>query len=113
MNRFDSSIQIIISAKVVDELDKLKGTLDEFKQRNVEKALMNINRKFDICNMRMECADFNFLPVDFSRRNPDNMILSIAIKYRNQNPLLLTSDNGLQLKAKGLGIRTISLKNFN
>ena len=58
----------------------------------------------------MECADLECLPVDFSRRNPDNMILSVALKYRNQNPTLLTSDNGLQLKAKGLEIRTISLQ---
>ena len=56
----------------------------------------------------MECADLECLPVDFSRKNPDNMILSVALKYRNQNPILLTSDNGLQLKAKGLEINTTS-----
>ncbi len=28
------------------------------------------------------------------------------------NPIILTSDNGLQLKSKGLGLTTISLKEF-
>ena len=33
-------------------------------------------------------------------------------KYKEQNPIMLTSDNGLQLKSKLLGITTISLKKF-
>ena len=40
------------------------------------------------------------------------MILTVALKYRSDNPILLTSDNGLQVKAKGLGIKTITLKEF-
>ena len=40
------------------------------------------------------------------------MILSVALKYKEQNPIMLTSDNGLQLKSKLLGITTISLKKF-
>ena len=50
------------------------------------------------------------LPSDFDRRSPDNMILTVALKYKGSNPILLTSDNGLQIKARGLGITTISLK---
>lgn len=46
------------------------------------------------------------------KRSPDNMILSVALKYKEQNPIMLTSDNGLQLKSKLLGITTISLKKF-
>lgn len=110
LDRIDPTKQVIISAKVVDELDKLKVTLDDAKKRNAELALRNINRIFNIRRIRMECADLECLPVDFSRRNPDNMILSVALKYRNQNPTLLTSDNGLQLKAKGLEIRAMSLQ---
>ena len=73
-------------------------------------ALRNLNRIFNLRKIRMECADLDYLPIDFSRKNPDNLILSVALKYRNQNPILITSDNGLQLKAKGLGIKTISLQ---
>ena len=43
---------------------------------------------------------------------PDNLILTVALKYRDQNPIMLTSDNGLQVKTKGLGITTITLKEF-
>jgi len=33
-------------------------------------------------------------------------------KFNILNPIILTSDNGLQLKSKGLGLTTISLKEF-
>lgn len=59
-----------------------------------------------------EFADTSLLPDDFDKRSPDNMILSVALKYKEQNPIMLTSDNGLQLKSKLLGITTISLKKF-
>lgn len=35
-----------------------------------------------------------------------------ALKYKDQNPIMLTSDNGLQLKSKILGFKTLSLKSF-
>lgn len=40
------------------------------------------------------------------------MILSVALKYKKDNPIMLTSDNGLQLKSKIFNISTVSLKNF-
>jgi len=49
---------------------------------------------------------------DFNKKSPDNFILSVALKYSYENPIMLTSDNGLQIKAKGLGITTITLKEF-
>ena len=58
----------------------------------------------------MELSDPSLLPSDFDRRSSDNMILTVALKYKGSNPILLTSDNGLQIKARGLGITTISLK---
>ena len=61
-------------------------------------------------DVRMELSDPSLLPSDFDRRSPDNMILTVALKYKDDNPILLTSDNGLQIKARGLGITTISLK---
>lgn len=104
--------QILLSAKVVDELDKLKITLDEDGKRNVEKALRNINRALDSSNVSFEVANTQLLPIDFNKRSPDNLILSVALKYKEENPILLTSDNCLQIKAKGLKIATISLREF-
>ena len=60
----------------------------------------------------MDTADLSLLPSDFNKKSPDNFILSVALKYTNKNPIMLTSDNGLQIKAKGLGITTITLKEF-
>ena len=111
-DKIGTNNHILLSAKVVDELDKLKITLDEESKRNVEKALRNINKALDLSNVSFEVANTQLLPTDFNRRSPDNLILSVALKFKKENPILLTSDNGLQIKAKGLGIKTITLKEF-
>lgn len=111
ISKIDKKYLIILSAKVVDELDKLKITLDTKGQKSIQDALRNINRCFESRNLEMETADLSQLPPDLDKRSPDNMILSVALKHNteDENPILLTSDNGLQLKAKGLGIKTVTL----
>ena len=108
----DKQYPIILAAKVVDELDKMKIKLDARGKKNAEDAIRSINRQMEKRDIRMELADISLLPDDFDKRSPDNMILSVALKYKSDNPILLTSDNGLQLKAKGLGLTTISLKSY-
>jgi len=110
--KIGASSQIVLSAKVIDELDKLKIKLDAEGKHNVEKALRNINHAMDNPNVSMELSDPNLLPEDFDKRSSDNNILTIALKFKADNPILLTSDNGLQIKAKGLKVATISLKEF-
>lgn len=112
ISKIDSQYPVILSAKVIDELDKLKIKLDEAGKINVQKALKSINLNMDKKDVRMELADVSLLPDDFNKKSPDNMILTVALKFKDDNPILLTSDNGLQVKAKGLGITTISLKTF-
>ena len=111
ISRISTDYPVILSAKVADELDKMKIKLDEQGRQNAEKALRNLN---NISNREViyEFADTSLLPDDFDKRSPDNMILSVALKYRDENPIMLTSDNGLQLKSKIFKISTISLKNF-
>ena len=89
----------------------MKIKLDEKGKRNAEKALRLLNSERDH-EFIYELADTSLLPEDFDKRSPDNMILSVALKYKNDNPIMLTSDNGLQLKCKILGIATVSLRNF-
>ena len=60
----------------------------------------------------MENSDLTLIPSDFDKRSPDNAILSVLLKFKDENPILLTSDQGLQLKAKALKISTIDLKDF-
>lgn len=109
LTKIDSKYPIIVSAKVIDELDKMKIKLSEKEKQNAEKALrlLNQERRHKII---FETADASLLPSDYDRRSPDNLILSVALKYKADNPIMLTSDNGLQLKCKALGITTISLK---
>jgi DNA replication ATP-dependent helicase Dna2 len=112
ISKIDQKYSVVLSAKVIDELDYLKISLTEEQKRNVQKALRNINASIDKRGVRMEIADSSLLPDDFNKKSPDNMILSVALKFREDNPIMLTSDNGLQIKAKGLGITTISLRDF-
>ena len=112
ISRIDKQYPIIMAAKVVDELDKMKIKLDAKGKQNAENAIRSINRQMELRDIRMELSDVSLLPEDFDKRSPDNMILSVAMKYKSGNPILLTSDNGLQLKAKGLGLTTLSLKTF-
>lgn len=111
ISKIDRKYPIILSAKVTDELDKMKIKLTEERRHNAEKALRNLNNESQH-EILYEFADTSLLPDDFDKRSPDNMILSAALKYKEQNPIMLTSDNGLQLKSKILGIATISLKAF-
>ena len=111
ISKIDKKYPIILSAKVTDELDKMKIKLDDQGKKNAEKALRLLNKE-STHKIIFEFADTTLLPEDFDRRSPDNMILSVALKYKEDNPIMLTSDNGLQLKSKILGITTISLKKF-
>lgn len=112
ISKIDASSNIIVSAKVIDELDKLKVTLSEEDRIKVQHALKNINAVIDRRNITFEIANTRLLPRDFDYRSPDNMILAVALKYKEDNPILLTSDNGLQLKAKAVKISAMSLKKF-
>lgn len=112
ISKIDLKYKVILSAKVIDELDYLKISLTEEQKRNVQNALKNINNSIDKRDIKMETADLSLLPNDFNKKSPDNFILSVALKFKSENPIMLTSDNGLQIKAKGLGITTIKLKDF-
>ena len=112
ISKIDTKYSIVISAKVIDELDYLKISLTDEQKKNVQKSLRLINESIDKRGVKMNTADLTLLPNDFNKKSPDNFILSVALKYKSENPIMLTSDNGLQIKAKGLGITTITLKEF-
>ena len=111
ISKIEKKYPIILSAKVTDELDKMKIKLSDEGKRNAENALRNLNNDTQH-EIKYEFADISLLPDDFDKKSPDNMILSVALKYKDENPIMLTSDNGLQLKSKILGVSTVSLKQF-
>lgn len=112
ISKIDKKYRIVLSAKVIDELDYLKISLSEEQKKNVQKALRLINDTLGKREIQMDTADLSLLPSDFNKKSPDNLILSVALKYSSENPIMLTSDNGLQIKSKGLNITTITLKEF-
>lgn len=112
ISKIDKKHSIVLSAKVIDELDFLKISLGEEQKRNVQKALRLINESLDTRGVKMHTEELALLPNDFNKKSPDNSILSVALKFKSENPIMLTSDNGLQIKAKGLGVTTISLRDF-
>ena len=101
----------VIPTKVLEELDKLK-LKNDIDKKSLNEAAKNINSAFTMNFSKMEDADVSLLPLGFDKKNPDCMILSVALKYKQENPILLTSDNILQTRANGLGITTISLRDF-
>ena len=105
--------KVVIPTTVLEELDrlKLKQSIDK---KALSDAVKNINKAFLNNYSSMEEGDSSLLPKGFDAQKADCLILSVALKYRaeDKNPILLTSDNLLQSKALGLGIKTISLQDF-
>jgi len=98
ISRINKKYQVILSAKVIDELDYLKTSLTEEKKKNVQKALKQINYSIDKRKIKMDTADLTLLPNDFNKKSPDNFILSVALRYKNENPIMLINRtmSGLQ-----------------
>lgn len=101
---------IFVSAKVVDELDHRKDITSGNDKKKVQKALKSINMSISSGRVQTTTSDIRLLPADFDRRSPDNLILSVVLKVKKMGytPILVTSDNGFQIKAKTLKIKTIS-----
>lgn len=107
---------IVLSAKVLEELDhlKIKKNISVAGKKRANRALKNISDSLSRKDREiiMEDSDVRLLPKDFDKHNPDNKILSVALKFVGENPILLTSDFGLQARAKAMGIKSISLKEY-
>ena len=114
ISKIEKQYPIIIPTIVFQELEKKK--LSEETKDNAQNAirLIKINSHNRDKDIRLEDADTSNLPIDLDKKSPDNLVLSVALKYRgeNQNPILLTSDNGLQILAKQYDITSLTLKEF-
>lgn len=110
LERINPRDLIVLPAKVLEELDKLKTSKDSEVKGKAELAIRKIKNVGKNRKIRYEVGAVELLPVDFNAKNADNIILSLAIKYRNQNAVLLTSDNGLISKAKAVRVNVKSLK---
>jgi len=111
IEKIENKHYVVLSHTVINELDKLKQK-DKLKVK-ATKAIEILNKQLGKNKqLRTAKANTTILGEDYQQKSPDNRILSVAFMYKDKNPILLTSDNGLQLKAKSIGIPTISLKEF-
>lgn len=69
ISKIDQKYSVVISAKVIDELDYLKTSLTEEQKRNIQKALKQINESIDKRSVKMETADLSLLPNDFNKKS--------------------------------------------
>lgn len=113
ISKIGKEYKVLIPATVLEELDKLK-LKKGIDVRNLNKAAQNIGAAFTKSYSKLEEPDTSLLPDGFDKNNPDCKILSVALKYKSkgQNAIVLTSDNILLTRASGLGLTTISLKEF-
>ena len=111
MDFIDKGDRIILTGKVLEELDKLKVKLSGKEKRNVREAIKEKIR-MKSKTFKTEFADTNLLPEDFDKTNPDNIILSVALKFRNRNPFLITNDLNFQNRAASMGIPFKGLKDL-
>lgn len=111
IKKIGNKFKVLVPSTVLEELDKLKlkPSVDKAK---LNEAARNINSAFMHHFSQMEDAETSLLPDGFDKSNPDCKILSVALKYKSQNPIMLTSDVMLQSRASALGITTLSLKEF-
>lgn len=103
LSKVKSKDKVIIAAKVIDELDKLK-TDSQWKDI-AAKSLKAISRSSNVTRAR---ANMKLLPGDFNRRTPYNVILATALMYTHKNGILITNDNDLQEKAKTVEVQAMS-----
>lgn len=115
---FSEKDVIILPIAVEQELEYRASDINT--KYSAERALEEIIGRHDV--IQFAESDTSLLPEDFFRNfsedfnnaNNDNKILSIALKYKDQNVTLISSDNRLaKLKASFVGIHGVSLKDFN
>lgn len=110
ISRIDKKNHVVLSHTVINELDGLKkGPCKEQATKAIQVLNKTIGRNKQL---RTAKANTEILPEEYRQKSPDNKILSVAYLYKDKNVFLLTSDNGLQLKAKSIGLPVISFREF-
>jgi rRNA-processing protein FCF1 len=95
---------LVVPQRVVEELDNVKKRADESLRAKISIAIRTLK---NVPRWRVEfvASDTSQLPADYDNKG-DNRILSVALKYRDRQPILVTNDQNLQLKAFAAGIKS-------
>ena len=98
----------IVSKRVIDELDDLKRQEDLRPQ--IAKVVGNLQSLPDE-QIRFEDGDMSLLGPDY-RMKGDNLILSVAVRFRDHHPVLVTNGTNLSLKARAERLTAMSAGDF-
>lgn len=113
ISKIDSKHYVALSLSVIEELDKLKTIADT--KSNASKAIVNINTALKkssntkFSRVRKARADLTLLPDELQIKTADNLLLSLGLVYKKQNPTLLTLDRNFQSKAMMLDIPLVTM----
>ena len=99
----------IIAGKVLDELDgfKTNSQLKEVASKSIREIFADKNK-----NIHRAKANVKLLPVDFNKKSPDNLILAVALMYKDKNGVLISDDKGLHEKAKTVEMQVLTYDDF-
>jgi rRNA-processing protein FCF1 len=109
ISKIQAKNKVIIAAKVLDELDGFKANpqLKEVASKSIREIFADKNK-----NIHRAKANVKLLPIDFNKRAPDNLILAVALIYKDKHGILITDDKGLHEKAKTVEMEVITYDNF-
>ena len=70
-----------------------------FGTPDCHRTVINKNKRLNRANLSTdtiyEFEYISFLHDEFDKRSPDNVIFSVALKYKDEDPIMLTSDNAM------------------
>lgn len=98
----------VVTKRVLEELDDKKR--DETIRPQVAEAVRNL-LNLDGEHLHFCEGDMSLIPLDY-RLKGDNLVLSVAVRYRKHKPVVVTDDNNLSLKAKGEGFDFLTAEGF-
>ena len=107
ISKIPAKHKIVIAGKVIDELDKFKT---DAQLKDI--AVKSIKAISKAKNVHRAKANLKFLPIDFNKKSPDNIILATALMYKDKSGILITNDNGLQEKAKTVEMQVMNYDDF-
>jgi rRNA-processing protein FCF1 len=109
ISKIQAKNKVIIAEKVLGELDGFKANsqLKEVASKSIREIFNDRNK-----NIRRAKANLKLLPPDFKKRAPDNLILAVALMYKDNNGILISDDKGLHEKAKIVEMPILSYDDF-
>lgn len=105
LNEVNSVNKVVLSKTVIEELSYIRDNKQSISLQ-ANKAIDEIQKAIQSGKVGLEDSDISLLPEDLFVSNAsnndvnDNKILSIALKLKQETPVLITSDKALQLKAE-------------